>query len=221
MFSKSLVQHFNPLSNSMSWSQDIGANSVLVCSWNRIFNGASIVAKNLLVGIMRSNENMVSIFELSRSINGVDFQWLESWFSDQRILGILRCVAKIFLYNFGKVRKIFAKVFKILEEIHKKVLEFLARKSRISKVLARETRTVLDFLPRNFLVLEISCQDLVHYSWKDTIDFARLFKILERNPRYFSKIMARKPRLFKILARETRNNLHQCNIRNKQSPRKL
>ena len=59
------------------------------------------------------------------------------------------------------------------------------------------------FLPRNFL----DFWHLGNYSWQNSQDFARFFKIVEVNPRKFLDFFARKPRISKILAGEPRKIL--------------
>ena len=51
-------------------------------------------------------------------------------------------------------------------------------------------------------IFDISCQDLGHYSWQSSQDFARFFKIVERNPGNFLDLLPREPKITKILARE-------------------
>ena len=51
-------------------------------------------------------------------------------------------------------------------------------------------------------IFDISCQDLGHYSWQSSQDFARFFKIVERSPKNFLDLLPREPKITKILARE-------------------
>ena len=53
-------------------------------------------------------------------------------------------------------------------------------------------------------IFDICCRDLGNYSWQGLQDFSRCSKIVERNPRKFLDFLARKARITKILARETR-----------------
>ena len=55
-------------------------------------------------------------------------------------------------------------------------------------------------------IFDISCQHLGDYSCQGLQDFARFFKTVERNPTQFLDFLARKPRISKILARETRKS---------------
>ena len=50
-------------------------------------------------------------------------------------------------------------------------------------------------------IFDVCCQDLGN-SWQGSQDFARFFKIVERNPRIFLDFLATKSRISKILARE-------------------
>ena len=59
----------------------------------------------------------------------------------------------------------------------------------------------------SFCIFDISCQDLGNYSWQGSQNFARFFKIVERNPRKFLDFLATKPKISKILAREPRKIL--------------
>ena len=40
---------------------------------------------------------------------------------------------------------------------------------------------LLGFLTEKSWIFDMSCQDLGHYSWQGVQDFARFFKIVERN----------------------------------------
>ena len=62
------------------------------------------------------------------------------------------------------------------------------------------------FGQENWWIVAISSQDLGNYSRQSSQDFARFFKIVEKNPRRFLEFLAIKARIFKILAKETRKS---------------
>ena len=73
-----------------------------------------------------------------------------------------------------------------------------ARQCKHCKNLARSfqaTQCLESWFSRqeNSWILSIFCENLGNYFWQDMPDFASLFKIAERNPR-FSRILARKPK---------------------------
>ena len=100
----------------------------------------------------------------------------------------------------------FANFFRIVERNPTKFIGHLGKKTKNIQDLGKRIKKTWIFCRDNSWIFEISCQDLGNYSWQGSQDFARFFKIVERNPRKITEFFSTKPRKLKILARETRKS---------------
>ena len=69
--------------------------------------------------------------------------------------------------------------------------------------------SLLQARPKTYPVLgflRFLAKDIDNYFWKASQDFPRFFKIVERNPKKFLEILAPKPKISQILAREARKS---------------
>ena len=161
--------------------------------------------------------------QLSQMIQKVcTYQCLASCFPCQEISGIFDISCKILAIILGKVRKILQDFSRSWKEIQENFWTSWQENQDYPRSWQENQEKSWISCQENSWIFDICCQDLGNYSWQGSQDFARFFKIVERNPRKFLEFLATKARITKILARKPRRQALGCSTPfTEQKPEKV
>ena len=133
---------------------------------------------------------------MDKSLKCLFSKCLASWFSLQEISWKFGSSSKILAIRFS------ARFFKIMDRNPRKFLDFLARKQDIQD-LTKRTKKNLGFLAqKNFGVVRFLTQILAIIPGK----VGRIFQDRRKKSNKFLEVISKKPKISKILRRETRKS---------------